>query len=189
MDGVQIFVEGVADEKFLNDFLKFLKLSEFNVSPMGGISKIDDSIPDYEKNFKKGIKNVLILDSDDSFKVRCEDLKKKSYVSDFDISFFLFPNNSENGDLENLLENIINMNNKDIFDCWISYEDCLNSKEKDYTTPAKKTKIYAYLEALLKSSKKQKEKIKEAKRDYLNSDHWDLNSDYLKPLKEFLTSI
>ncbi|MFN5983169.1 MAG: DUF3226 domain-containing protein [Fluviicola sp.] len=189
MERVQIFVEGIADEKFLNDYLSFLKINDFKVCPMGGINKLEESIPDFEKNYKMGIKNVLILDSDDSFKDRCDNLKNKPYISNFEISFFLFPNNFENGDLENLLENTINMNNKDIFDCWISYEECLKSKDKDYTTPAKKTKIYAYLEALLKSSKKQKEMIKEAKRDYLNSDHWDLQSEYLLPLKEYLTSI
>ena len=35
--------------------------------------------------------------------------------------------------------------------------------------------------------KAQKEKIKEGKREYLNKDHWDLDSVYLNPLKSFLT--
>ena len=54
------------------------------------------------------------------------------------------------------------------------------------TTPAKKTKIYGYLEALLGESKSQKELIKEAKRNYEETLHWNLDADYLKPLKEFL---
>ena len=54
------------------------------------------------------------------------------------------------------------------------------------TTPAKKTKIYGYLEALLDESKKEKNKIKEKERDYENPLHWDLDAEYLKRLKEFV---
>jgi len=55
------------------------------------------------------------------------------------------------------------------------------------TTPAKKTKIYGYLEALLGESKNEKKKIKEKERDYENTLHWDLDAEYLERLKEFLT--
>lgn len=44
------------------------------------------------------------------------------------------------------------------------------------TIPAKKTKIYAYLEVLLGASKSEKKKIKEANREYINVNHWNLNS-------------
>ena len=54
------------------------------------------------------------------------------------------------------------------------------------TTPAKKTKIYGYLEALLDESKKEKNKIKEKERDYDNPLHWALDAEYLKRLKEFV---
>jgi hypothetical protein len=57
---------------------------------------------------------------------------------------------------------------------------------KELTIPAKKTKIYAYLEVLLGVTKKEKEKIKERERDYKNKGHWNLDSDFLIPLKEFL---
>ena len=56
------------------------------------------------------------------------------------------------------------------------------------TTPAKKTKIYGYLEALLGESKSQKELIKEANRNYDNTQHWNLDAEYLEPLKEFLNN-
>ena len=52
------------------------------------------------------------------------------------------------------------------------------------TTPAKKTKIYGYLEALL--LKHEKEKIKDKKRDYKNPLLWDLDAEYLKRVKEFI---
>ena len=54
------------------------------------------------------------------------------------------------------------------------------------TIPAKKTKIYAYLETLLGKSKTQKKLIKDANRNYENIQHWNLNAKYLEPLKEFI---
>ena len=54
------------------------------------------------------------------------------------------------------------------------------------TTPAKKTKIYGYFEALLCESKKEKKMIKEKERDYENPLYWDLDAEYLERLKEFI---
>ena len=77
-----------------------------------------------------------------------------------------------------------------IFDCWKNYEDELSKLEipdrtpPPLTTPAKKTKIYGYLEALLLNH--EKEKIKDKKRDYENPLHWDLDAEYLERLEEFV---
>ncbi len=51
---------------------------------------------------------------------------------------------------------------------------------------SKKTKIYGYLEALLGETKSQKELIKEANRNYENPQHWNLDADFLEPLKGFI---
>ncbi|RRB06541.1 hypothetical protein [Larkinella rosea] len=57
-----------------------------------------------------------------------------------------------------------------------------------FTTPARKTKIYAYLEALLGETDSEKEKIKERKRNYRETKHWNIApaNPFLKPLKAFL---
>ncbi|MCR4828322.1 MAG: AAA family ATPase [Bacteroidales bacterium] len=102
------------------------------------------------------------------------------------------PNNHDAGTLEDLLENIINPNNRPIFDCWEHYEqelvqiDIPGRTPPPLTTPAKKTKIYGYLEALLGETKSQKELIKEANRNYEDTQHWNLDAEYLEPLKAFL---
>ena len=51
---------------------------------------------------------------------------------------------------------------------------------------AKSIKIYGYLEALLGESKSQKELIKEANRNYNYPQHWNLDAEYLEPLKQFI---
>ena len=115
---------------------------------------------------------------------------QKQYDVEFEL--FLLPNNQDAGALEDLLEKIINPNNRPIFDCWENYEkelvelDIPERTPPPLTTPAKKTKIYGYLEALLGESKSQKDLIKEVNRNYENNLHWDLDAEYLEPLKEFL---
>lgn len=192
MKKVAFFVEGVADAKFLNDYLNHLGIASFSISEIGGKDKLKLANNQFEENFKKGIKNILIFDADGDFEKTKKELDNLSFLKEYQTDIFLFPNDKDSGDLETLLENIIRYENKVVFDCWEAYEDCLNTKEnvlsetKKYTTPARKTKIYAYLEALLGESKSQKEKIKEKERDYLNENHWNLNSGYLLPLKEFI---
>ncbi|MDR3257067.1 MAG: hypothetical protein LBT18_05475 [Endomicrobium sp.] len=67
---------------------------------------------------------------------------------------------------------------------------CLSSKKisgrTNLTLPAKKAKIYAYLGVLLDRTNTEQEKAKDIYRDYLNTTHWNLDADFLKPLKEFL---
>lgn len=50
-------------------------------------------------------------------------------------------------------------------------------------------KIYGYLEALLGESKSQKELIKEANRNYEDTQHWNLDAKYLEPLNVFLKTL
>lgn len=77
-------------------------------------------------------------------------------------------------------------------DCWKTYEEKLGEVRiptktpPTLTIPAKKTKIYAYLETLLGKSRTQKKLIKDANRNYENTQHWDLDAGYLEPLKKFL---
>lgn len=83
---------------------------------------------------------------------------------------------------------------KPIFECWEGYEkelvklDIPGRTPPPLTTPAKKTKIYGYLESLLGESKSQKELIKEPNRDYENPQHWNLDAEYLGALKGFINT-
>ena len=115
---------------------------------------------------------------------------KEEFSVEFEL--FLLPNNKDVGALEDLLENIINPNNQSVMDCWQTYEGELEKVRiptktpPTLTIPAKKTKIYAYLETLLGTSKSQKKQIKDTNRNYENTQHWNLDAEYLEPLKEFL---
>lgn len=197
---VKLFVEGIADDKFLRDYIlkKYnVKLSKESIVKSGGWSNIKSELDGeniknaMQKNSDNNGINLLIFDADANFTERHAEITAWKVKNKLDFEIFLWPNNKDSGDLEMVLENIINPINKPVFDCWDNYENCLKSKTIEgrdipLTTPASKTKIYGYLEALLGESKSQKKNIKERNRDYQNIEHWDLDSDYLNSLDSFL---
>ena len=201
----RIFVEGDADKKFLSDYYHHLfqeRVPQYSINhtgdlkgdKTGGYKKLSDEINIREMriNTDQGGVNLVIFDADKDIEARRKELEavKEQYHVEFEL--FLLPNNQDTGELEDLLENIINPNNRPIMDCWEDYEKELVKLEipgrtpPPLTTPAKKTKIYGYLEALLGDSNTQKELIKEVNRNYGNTLHWNLDAEYLEPLKGFL---
>jgi len=205
MKRIRIFVEGDADKKFISDYYHHLFLEkapqysinhtgELKGDRTGGYKKLSDEINIREMriNADQGGVNLVIFDADKDTEARRKELLaiQEKYGVEFEL--FLLPNNQDKGALEDLLENIINPNNRPIFDCWENYEkelvtlDIPGRTPPPLTTPAKKTKIYGYLEALLGESNTQKELIKEVNRNYENTLHWSLDAEYLEPLKEFL---
>ena len=135
--------------------------------------------------------NLVIFDADTDAEKRRIEISKYKAEYGLEFELFLLPNNQSTGVLEDLLENIINPNNQSIFDCWNNYEEELwlvkiPGRDKPLTTTAKKSKIYCYLETLHGTSKSHKKKIKDANRDFLNKEHWDLDAEHINPLKEFL---
>ena len=203
MENVKIFVEGIADVRFIQQYLKFELnidlLPKVQLISVNGWDKISSLKKEGEairlemqKNTDNGGVNLVIFDADKDFSLRQSDILKWKTTYKLNFELFLFPNNSEMGALEDLLEKIINPANEPIFDCWKGYEKCIATKFIEgrtfpLTIPAKKTKIYGYLETLLGSSHSEKEKIKEKNRNYLDSNHWKLESESLNPLQEFLT--
>jgi hypothetical protein len=214
MKKFNIFVEGAADRKFLHDYieasftttLSAKKNSEGkitqseNITTTGGwkVLATDGGKTFRDKmkeNSSNGIINLVVFDADTtsndgSFSTRKSEIEawKKTYGLNFEL--FLFPNNNEDGALENLLEQIINPQNKPVFDCWKKFEDCLPTKttctKNPLTIPAKKSKIYAYMEVLHGETKTEKDKIKDPNRNFKDPNHWDLNVVALEPLKQFL---
>lgn len=206
MKRFRVFVEGDADKKFVSDFYHHLfheKAPQFSINhtgdlkgdKSGGYKKLSEEINIREMriNSDQGGVNLVIFDADDDIEARRQELEtiKEQYHVEFEL--FLFPNNQDAGALEDLLENIINPDNHSIMDCWEDYEkelvklDIPGRTPPPLTTPAKKTKIYGYLEALL--FKNQKELIKEKKRDYENTKHWNLDAEYLEPLRKFMKKL
>ena len=191
--GIKLYVEGKADIKFLIDVVQHffnITLNKDNFVNLNGYTGIntDKVLIEFKKN-DEGI-NLVILDADTANneggydKRRAEILALKTRLG-IEFELFLLPNDTEDGDLEVLLEKIINPKHQAIFECFKAYEDCLKIKNSGYIIPARKAKIYGYMEAVGVNS----ENTKEEKRDYLKTDHWSLAgpNPALKPLIDFLS--
>lgn len=192
-----IFVEGVADARFIKQYIGHLfgyVVDDERLVILKGWDNLKTeatALRMHSMSANGGV-NLVIVDADKDFMARKDEIEKWRQASIVQFELFLLPNNHDVGTLEDLLENIINPNNRPIFDCWEHYEqelvqtDIPGRTPPPLTTPAKKTKIYGYLEALLGETKSQKELIKEANRNYENPQHWNLDTEYLEPLKLFL---
>lgn len=197
-----IFVEGDADKQLIKQLTEYLKIdtSQGLIIKTEGCSSLIS--PKKEHTFLNqmrrmtadGGKNLVIFDADNDFEHKKKELQDWKNCNQVDFELFLFPNNEHNGDLEDLLVNMINPENAPIMNCWQKYEESLKTIELPWrkghplTIPAKKTKIYAYLEVLLGTSGSEKNKIKEKNRDYLNENHWNKEASILKNLLYFLST-
>ncbi len=192
-----IFVEGVADARFFKQYIHHVfgeEVADERLVILKGWDnlKTEASAVRMRSMSANGGVNLVIVDADKDFQARQAEIAEWQHVNEVEFELFLLPNNQDAGALEDLLENIINPNNKPIMECWDHYEEELVQLDipgrtpPPLTTPAKKTKIYGYLEALLGDSKSQKELIKEKNRDYTKRLHWNLDTEYLEPLKEFM---
>lgn len=195
-----IFVEGIADEVFFRQYLHHLYgiiVPDNRIQRLDGWTNLKGSTwqQRMRTNTANGGTNIVIIDADDNIDARRSDVLAWKQQHELEFELFLLPNDKDAGALEDLLENIINPNNRPILDCWEDYEkeliklDIPGRTPPPLTIPAKKTKIYGYLEALLGTSKRKKELIKEKERDYENAQHWNLDAEYLEPLKEFLLKL
>ena len=203
MENIQIFVEGIADQKFLQDIIKAwydVKMSLggyqkdkttlgqiFNVGGKG-VFKNEDKMKVLDTIFKanriNGVRNIFIFDAD-KFVTESENFIEYSKIHP--IEYFLLPDNQADGDLETLLEQIITDENKFMFECWDDFINCLASSEVDKLfLPSRKKKIYTYLELILGEESSSQEFKKERGRNYQNPNHWNLDSPILQNLKQFL---
>ena len=198
---VRIFCEGISDQRFLRDFLKVhynIAISDKELESkkyihcLGGWTNLSNLKLKITQEFSE-YKTLIFLDADDQHTVEKSGLDKTiSYIDNLMTSWgwtnydkFIFPNNNEKeGEVEDLLENVINPKNSDIFECWNSFEDCLAKKDKNYNVPAKKSKIFLYLESL-----NQKNNCSDRNRDFQDESLWDiknLENPYILKLKTFL---
>lgn len=199
-----ILVEGDSDKNLIKQYCEKLQKDgtlsseiDFDVQTVKGWATLDsdggESFRNILKRNKEG-KNLLIFDADQDPETRRAEilLWKNRYQMDFEL--FLFPNNTEPGAVETLLERIINPANKCVIECWHEYERLLEKQIIPWksphqpTCPSEKSKIYGYLEALVGTTKPEKEKIKDKNRNFAEVNHWDLEAEGIIPLRDFLVS-
>lgn len=175
-----------------------LNLSVLDVeSGNGGIDnkKINTFLDEINRTvIPLGIDIVLLLDCDTpahsnppgGFQYRMNYLNKLKESTKFES--FLIPNNSDDGNLESLLDKIISDKGKCFYDCLKKYTTCLSCLPCDKrpkaikkTSDFNKIRMEWYTFMMMKGNNTNSG----SKRDY-SEDIWDLNSPSLLPLYEFL---
>jgi predicted ATP-dependent endonuclease of OLD family len=177
-----IFTEGKSDRIFLTQFIEEnykISVSDNQIISVGG----KDSLPKFKERFlestDQNLQNLVIFDADATIATRRQSIGDTINAMHLQAEIFLFPNNQDTGDLEVLLENVINIDKKFIFDCFRDYEACLKKSEQKLNLPAQKTKIHAYLDLSFEETKIEK-------WNFTNNELWNLKSEYLNPLRDFL---
>lgn len=137
----------------------------------------------------EGGKNLIIFDADSAdndggFEIRKSDILHKLEVMKVEASLFLFPDNQNEGDVETLIETLIQRDkHKRFFSCYSGYEMCLGD---EYQAPNLKGKLHTYITAQKGLTKKQRNSIGSGQWLFENKDYWDIDRETLKPLKDFI---
>lgn len=205
---VKIFIEGKGKNVPESDFLLAI-LNHIGIAPeryecvhVGGYTNLMDSkeMPFrgiLQANSDSGGKNLVIFDADSrnnggGFAVRCSELVRQRDALGLDFELFLWPDNRNDGDVEVLMESIARTDlYPEFFCCFSKYERCMlqrkNAKgEPFYSTPNRKGKLHTYFNAL-PISKNKKRKFGSGQWCWSDPEIWNLDSEALNPIKEFLS--
>lgn len=208
-----IYTEGKSDKNFLSWCLDVWKNEDhFDIIHVEGKDKLFSDefckrIENILKNKNQEYRQVCIIfdadikkenqESDVGFDNKLEHIREKFKEKGIDFpkeQIFLFPNNQDDGDLEELLLKIAK--HEEFINCFESYLDCI--KKQEHYKPIKnirKSKWYAYLEAFGLEDLYTKKNIfdiegkvkNEYKEDYERlKKAIKFESDILVPLKNFL---
>ncbi|MGY0391734.1 DUF3226 domain-containing protein [Bizionia sp. KMM 8389] len=191
-----IITEG-KDEVFIKEYLEFLGYENevhFKTDSIGGWTKIKLSEPILKRYRDEGNTVVLVFDADTSlndggYQRRLDEINDVLEDIDLTIDVFLLPNGADDGDYETLLERIAVADRSRVFSCFDSYETCVRALETDdlkFITPIRKSRIYAYIETFPESNRARDKELKSGTNFFKNPSYWNLNSDSLQPLHDFL---
>jgi predicted ATP-dependent endonuclease of OLD family len=203
MSKIKIFVEGKSDKYIIKHLCSLLHIDlapeEKNLISVGGFTKIIDQHPKFEEAKNNSQKILIIFDSDQDgidnggYKDRKKYLLNVIYGMGLDLlegthfNIYLFPNQKDAGEYENLLESIINTKHRVKLNCFQSFEKCIedNNSEGIYESPDIKAKMYSYIKTFKMSNSKEKY-LGTGDWDFNNQEYWNFDSEYLQPLKNFL---
>ena len=205
---IKIFIEGpnknVPESDFLNAILNHIgvKPDMFTIVYTGGYTNLLNSektpnINILQANTDSGGKNLVIFDADfctnnGGFSVRRDELIKRRDELGLDFDLFLWPDNENDGDVEILMESIARKDlYPEFFECFGKYEHCISQRRDSngkplYSIPNRKGKLHTYFHSL-PISNRMKKQFGSGQWRWSDPEIWNLDSDTLKPIKDFLS--
>ena len=163
---------------------------DFDVIGTNGWTNIPNNEYEFKENTDNGFANLVIFDADEKrngggFAIRQAEIQAlKSDSIDFDWS----EGQLSSSRTELLLSKIVNPEHQCLLDCYEHFEDEVRAndpEEEKYDTPGRKGEMYSYI-SLQKMSQKQKKELSKGYWMFDDSKYWDLSSEELNPLVDFL---
>lgn len=177
---------------FIKTLLQFMSITSdrFTIVPINGKDNLHNSRNHFIQNTIEGGINLIIFDADSpensgGYSRRKNELEDKFSKLGITGELFLFPDDSNDGDFESLLEKVARRDLHDsFFGCFNDYELCLGDK---YVHPNRKGKLHAYITSM-KMSSENRRNLGGGNWLFDNEEYWNLNDKVLDPLKSFLMS-
>ena len=203
---VNIFLEAKSNKTPEACFVKAIVKKYFPHAEEGGDYKfiyvdgkdnLPNVVPEMLTNTADGGVNLVIFDADTlenggGFVTRQQQLMDKKAEIGVSFDLFLYPSDGEDGDVEVLMERIACKDkHARFFSCFQMYENCI-SQDKDsdgkprYKTPNRKGKLHTYINAM-QLNNRQMRGLGSGQWLFDNNDYWNLDSDDLQPLVNFLS--
>lgn len=173
---------------FIKTFLKYIgrPIDADNIVCVAGWTNLEKVFS--QQSRKPEIEKILIVFDADSprngggFASRRKELENVVNGNP-KAELFLFPNNSDDGDFETLLERIANQaSNERFFDCFSDFEKCLGDA---YRHPNLKAKLYSYINLQKDLSSQERDSLGRGEWLFENNRFWNLNHPALDALKDF----
>ena len=148
----------------------------------GGVQKLRHVANEIRKSHDEGRRVALLLDADaDTESTRAQSMEEARRLGLPVDRSFLLPDNTGRGDLETLLEQMAPAAHRVVYTCFDQYEECLSTPDRDYKTPNRKARVYAYCNAVGAETGPSK--------NYADAAHWDPAVPGLEPLRRFLRDL
>lgn len=178
-----LFVEGSSDQAFIRWLLKVMQIATVRVRTIGGgVSKLENVQNEILKSHDKGDLVALLLDANSDVQGRRDELENEIKRLNLPIErTFLLPDDTAEGDLETLLEQMAPAAHREVYRCFDAYEACLRRLRPEYKIPNRKARVYAYCEAIGAETGTDK--------DYDDATHWNPEAPALAPLRTFLRDL
>lgn len=201
----KIFIEAKHERTSEYNFIqtivfKHFPNKEFKIVCMDGVANLfsETILNQINQALDEGDHVLVLVDADDrnkgwGFSARRQDILAKANHHKVCFPFFVYPNHMEDGDVEVLMESVARKDiYRDWWSCFEDYEVCVKGAKDEngnlkYKLPNRKAKLHTFISSQTLSNK-QRDKVGRGYWLFDNPSYWDLESEKLKPLLDFLAA-
>lgn len=197
-----IFIEAekkeTAEHYFITAIMeKFFPGVEYELIHMRGVANLfnEANLNLLRSKIAEGENCLAVLDADTlekgwGFAKRKADIEKSQQQHGVAFPFFLYPDNSSDGDVEYLMESLARQDlHPTFFKCFSRYEMCVGGEvdsegHQRYNTPDRKGKLHTYMSAQ-KLSNTLRKRLGQGDWLFDNLNYWDIGRKEIQPLVDF----